>query len=247
LLNILLNSAIPTYLALYAAHRESRQEPPAALAAISAFLGIGIFFATNRAFPMLALSGQYAHAATEAQRAALEAAGLSMLSVGQSHTPGTFMAFILVELAGVLISFVMLRGVFGGRSLGEDDKVQDSITELSHLFLGIGLGAMLLSPRQALQHSMVHLVCRFFQLGGEEMQRRGCDRGARGSCKSSAGTARPGAGRCGSGCWPRRCAHRTCSKCGLFDAQQGPCYKTHISPLFLRGQGARRPQVASAF
>ena len=76
---------------------------------IIAFLGIGIFFATNRAFPMLALSGQYAAAATEAQRTALEAAGQSLLAVGQSHTPGTFLGFFFTEAAGVLISIVMLR------------------------------------------------------------------------------------------------------------------------------------------
>lgn len=115
LLNILLNTlAILTYLALYAAHRKGPQQPMAALAAIISYLGIGTFFATNRTFPMLALSQQYATATTEAQRAALEAAGQSMLSVGASHTPGTFLAFSLTEIAGVLISIVMLRsGIFG--------------------------------------------------------------------------------------------------------------------------------------
>ncbi len=32
-----------------------------------------------------------------------------MLSVGQSHTPGTFLGFLLSEVAGILISIVMLR------------------------------------------------------------------------------------------------------------------------------------------
>jgi hypothetical protein len=84
------------------------------LAVIISLLGIGVFLATNRAFPMLALSRQYAIATTDSQRAVLEAAGQSMLSVGQSHTPGTFLGFFLIELAGVLISFVMLySGMFG--------------------------------------------------------------------------------------------------------------------------------------
>jgi hypothetical protein len=111
LLNIFLNTlAILTYIALYAAHRKSSCQPQAALATIISFLGIGVFFATNRAFPMLALSRQYAVATSGAQRAMLEAAGQSMLSVGASHTPGTFLGFFLVEAAGVLISIVMLRG-----------------------------------------------------------------------------------------------------------------------------------------
>jgi hypothetical protein len=110
LLNIFLNLlAILTYLALYAVHRKDRDRPLATLAMIVSFLGIGIFFSTNRAFPMLALSNQYALATSNDQRMVLEAAGQAMLSVGQSHTPGTFLGFCLSEVAGVMISFVMLR------------------------------------------------------------------------------------------------------------------------------------------
>ena len=80
---------------------------------IISFLGIGVFYATNRALPMLDLSNQYAVATSEAQRAMLEAAGQSMLSVGQSHTPGTFLGFFLSEVAGIVISIVMLQsGIF---------------------------------------------------------------------------------------------------------------------------------------
>lgn len=110
LLNILLNIlAILTYFALYAAHRENRNQPYAALALVIALLGIGVFFATNRAFPMLDLSNQYAIATTDSQQAMLEAAGQSMLSVGASHTPGTFLGFFFSEVAGIMISVVMLR------------------------------------------------------------------------------------------------------------------------------------------
>lgn len=111
LLNIFLNTlAILTYFALFAAHRKNVNQPYAALAMIISYLGIGIFYATNRAFPMLALSRQYAQATTEAGRAVLESAGQAMLSVGASHTPGTFLGFFLVETAGILISVVMLKG-----------------------------------------------------------------------------------------------------------------------------------------
>jgi hypothetical protein len=110
LLNMFLNAlAILTYSALYIAHRQDRNQPFAMLSMIIAFLGIGIFYATNRAFPMLALSQQYAAATTDAQRTILESAGQTMLSVGQSHTPGSFLGFFFVEVAGVMISAVMLR------------------------------------------------------------------------------------------------------------------------------------------
>ena len=76
LLNIFLNTlAIFTYLALYAAHKDDTNKPLAALAMIISFLGISVFFSTNRALPMLAVSQEYAAAMTEAQRAMLEAAG----------------------------------------------------------------------------------------------------------------------------------------------------------------------------
>ena len=110
LLNIFLNLlAIPVYMALFAVHRHKPQQPFAALAMIISYLGIGIFLATNRAFPMLALSQQHTAAATDAQRAVIEGAGLAILSVGDSHSPGTFLAFILAETAGILISVIILR------------------------------------------------------------------------------------------------------------------------------------------
>jgi len=110
LLNIFLNIlAIFTYLALYGAHRKTSYQPLAALAALISFLGIGVFFATNRAFAMLDLSQQYAVATSDAQQAIYAAAGQALLSVGASHSPGTFLPFFLSESAGVLISCVMLR------------------------------------------------------------------------------------------------------------------------------------------
>ena len=109
LLNIVMTLlGIPMFLALYVTHRNI--DPPySALAMIISFIGVAVFYATNRAFPMLDLSNQYAAATTDAQRAMLSASGQSMLSVGESHTPGTFIAFFLSEVAGILISFVMLR------------------------------------------------------------------------------------------------------------------------------------------
>jgi hypothetical protein len=110
LINIFLTAfSVLLFFALYAAHR--RVNPGfAALAVILSYIGGAIFFATNRSFAMLALSNQYAVATSEAQRAALIAAGQAMLAVGQSHTPGTFLAFALSEIASILMALVMLRG-----------------------------------------------------------------------------------------------------------------------------------------
>jgi hypothetical protein len=110
LLNIVMTAlSIPMFFALCMAH--SKVNPKySALAMIISFIGIAVFYATNRAFAILDLSTQYAAASTDAQRAVLEAAGQALLAVGQSHTPGTFIGFCLSEIAGILISFVMLRG-----------------------------------------------------------------------------------------------------------------------------------------
>ena len=109
LLNIIMTACgIPLVFALYWVHRKVNP-PLATLALILSFIGTSVFYATNRAFPMLDLSAQYA-AASDAQRAMLEAAGQAMLSVGQSHTPGTFLAFFFAELGGILMAVVILRG-----------------------------------------------------------------------------------------------------------------------------------------
>jgi hypothetical protein len=109
LLNIVITVlGIPTFFALYAAHRRVNQVY-SALAMILSYIGIAVFLATNRALPMLELSSRYAAATTDAQRSMLEAAGQAMLSVGRSHSPGTFMAFLLSEVAAITISVVMLR------------------------------------------------------------------------------------------------------------------------------------------
>ena len=110
LLNIVITIlGIPVYLALYGAHRRGRQTVYAALAAIVYFIGVGVFLGTNRAFPMLALSDQYAAATSAAQKATITAAAQAMLAVGQSHTPGTFLGFLFTEISGIIISVVMLR------------------------------------------------------------------------------------------------------------------------------------------
>lgn len=117
LLNIIFTVlSIPVSFALFAAHRRTHRAF-AGLSLLVALLGVAVFLAGNRAFPMLALSRQYATATTDVQRSALAAAGEAMLAVGQSHTAGTFLAFFLSTAAGVAISIVMLRaGIFSKAS-----------------------------------------------------------------------------------------------------------------------------------
>ena len=77
------------------------------------FVGIAVYFASNQAFSMLALSDQYAAATADAQRSAFLAAGEAVLAI---HNPGAIyqglgvtISLFLVTLAGLIISIVMLR------------------------------------------------------------------------------------------------------------------------------------------
>ena len=114
LINIItLTLGIPIYLALFNLHRKSN---PAfvGLSAIFFFIGTAVYFSSNTIFSMLALSNQYA-LASEVQKPLLEAAGRAALSMGADLTPGTFMGLLLTQIAGIIITFIMLRGIIFSR------------------------------------------------------------------------------------------------------------------------------------
>jgi len=99
---------MPTILAVYFVLRR-KNEAYAALGAIIFFVGTAVYFADNRAFPMLALSREYAKAATDVQRSLLAAAGQTMLAEGESRS-----GILIIEFSFLVISAVMLRsGIFG--------------------------------------------------------------------------------------------------------------------------------------
>jgi len=105
---ITLTLGIPVYLALINLHRKTNPSF-SALSAIFFFIGAAVYFSSNTIFSMLALSNQYA-TASEVQKPLLEAAGRAALTIGADLTPGTFMGLLFTQLAGVVITFVMLRG-----------------------------------------------------------------------------------------------------------------------------------------
>ncbi len=80
-----------------------------------AFLGIAVYFASNQALPLLALSDQYASAAA-AQKSAILATGHALLAMNNPLVfgSGVFWGFVFVTVAGLIASFVMLHsGLFG--------------------------------------------------------------------------------------------------------------------------------------
>lgn len=109
LLNIVMTAlGIPLTLTLYALVRQ-RQPSFAALALILSLIGVSVFYATNRALPMLDLSTRFSAATNAADKSMLAAAGQAMLATGQSHTAGTFLAFFFSEIGGILMAAGVLR------------------------------------------------------------------------------------------------------------------------------------------
>ncbi len=108
---------IPTFLALFAAHRRALPGP-AALSLVLFIIGTTVFIAGNTALPMLSLSGKYAAATTDAQRTLYAAAGEALLARGGHGSPGVFLGFFLSSLASLAFSLVMLKGRVFNRTAG---------------------------------------------------------------------------------------------------------------------------------
>jgi hypothetical protein len=95
---------IPAVLAIYFALKRVGETYTLSLGTVLFFIGISVYLACNRAFPMLLLSHQYAVAATEAQRSVLIAAGQALLIEAESRT-----GILLIEFAFLVISAAMLN------------------------------------------------------------------------------------------------------------------------------------------
>jgi len=102
-------------------------------------VAIVVYIASNPAVPMLGLSGQYAAATNDAQRAELVSAGEALLTDKNVGSMGQNVAFVFFHVAGLIVSLVMLRSlIFSKRTAW-----------LGILFNAFGLGfpiALALAP-----------------------------------------------------------------------------------------------------
>jgi hypothetical protein len=103
------------FFALYGMLEEaSRSRMVIALSLV--LLGCAVFFATNNPFSMLTLSNRYAAATTVEHKAALIAAGEAILANTNQRAIGGFnLGLFLVSIAGLIVSFVMLRSAYFSR------------------------------------------------------------------------------------------------------------------------------------
>jgi hypothetical protein len=110
LINYLLLGVV--FMALYGALHRSSQSLMLMATALG-FTGIAVYAASHQAFGMLSLSNTYATISSDSGRSLFLAAGEALLA---NHNPGKvqqgtgmYVSFLLVLLAGLLVSIVMLR------------------------------------------------------------------------------------------------------------------------------------------
>jgi hypothetical protein len=166
---ITLSLGIPIYLALYQAHR--RDHPAfAALASTLFFIGTAIYISSNTVFSLFALSKQYA-IAPEAQKPLLEAAGRALLAQGADLTPGTFMGLFFTQIAGLLVTSMMLRGSTFGNWIGGIGLAGFGLTMVFFVLAAFApekydtAMAFAMPGGLILMAYQVMLARRFFQLG----------------------------------------------------------------------------------
>lgn len=109
LLNLIIQLLmIPSFFALYAAHRKVKKG--GALLSLCIFLiGTAVFLTSNTALTMLELSKSYFTTTSEVQKSLLAAAGEAMLAKGAHGSLGVFVGFALIPIANLLMSMVMFR------------------------------------------------------------------------------------------------------------------------------------------
>ena len=120
--------------------------PGAVLAAgLCGLAGITLGFRSNQAFCLLALSRQYATAASETQRFALQAAGETLLTV-QEHGTGMYLGLFLVLLSGLVFSMLMLRDERFGKPAGVTGILANGIYLLFFPALAFGPPFYIIPP-----------------------------------------------------------------------------------------------------
>ena len=109
---------VPLFLALYAVLRRA-SESYMTVAAILAFTGITVNFATCKLFPLLTLSDLYTAATTAAMKSQFLSAGQATLALGAlGGIGGSVEGGIPLAVSGLIISIIMLRSNILGRAAG---------------------------------------------------------------------------------------------------------------------------------
>ncbi len=164
---------IPTYFALFAAHRRANTVYPM-LGMIIYFIAAAVFITNNIALPMLELSYKFAASTIEAQRNLFAAAGEAMLARGGHGSMGAFPGFILSAVASVVMSYGMLKGRVFSRATAYAGILGGSLLSVYLVLVTFipemkGTAVMLAAPGGLLALAWtIMFTVRLFQLGRSE-------------------------------------------------------------------------------
>ncbi len=113
-----------------------------AIAASLAVMGAVVNAASNMAFPMLALSGQYA-SATEIGKGQIVSAARAILAIsdpgGDRQAFGTYVAILTMAASGLIVSIAMLRSPTFGRWFGCIGILASAFIMTWHIIVGLRL------------------------------------------------------------------------------------------------------------
>ncbi len=154
--------AVGIVAALYVVLRRA-SESLTLLGTVLWIVGATLFIASNTAFQMLALSNGYAAATSDADRAAIVAAGQAMLTTYWDMGTGFVFGYVLTSVGGILIGCAMARARLFGR-FEAWALVVANVVGLGLFVPGIGVGISLISVL-ILEVWYVAIARRLFALG----------------------------------------------------------------------------------
>ena len=163
------------FLALFFVLRNANKSRMAVAMAF-AFIGVGIFLATNNPFSMLSLSDQYAASTTDAQRSTLLAAGQALLANTNQRAVGGFnMGLFLVSVAGLIISSVMIQSNSFSRPTAYVGILANTLSLVDYLRQAL-TQSVIVALLVILPYTLflviwyVMIGCRLFQLGSGSLE-----------------------------------------------------------------------------
>jgi len=166
---ITLSLGIPIYLAFNQAYRRDHQTLTM-LTSILFFIGTTVYLSSNTVFALFAVSQQYT-TASAMQKPLLEAAGRALLAQGADLTPGTFLGLFSTQLAGILITSLMLRGKMFSKWTGRAGLAGFSLMTIFFILTAFVPDHYNTSMAIAMPGGLILIVYqimlarRFFQLG----------------------------------------------------------------------------------
>ncbi|MEJ2146968.1 MAG: hypothetical protein P8020_17705 [Acidobacteriota bacterium] len=138
-LDLLTVVAMPLYYLLFVGLYTALKRSNLILSALATglvFVGITLLLTTPSVFSLAHLSDQFASATSDAQRSVYLAAGEAMIASDMWHSTTSLMSGLFVQIAGVLISYVMLQGRVFSTIIGYIGIVAFGL-DLAHIIAGL--------------------------------------------------------------------------------------------------------------